>query len=180
MAAAEPWFIGERAEALATMYLTRRQDLDVLPLPARARGDDLWVRLRDADHPNAHFLVEVKGILLSHPRSRQPVREQFPVRYTRRDLGDRDVPVCLFLFTVDDEQGYYRWLYEPVITQGHARLRLDPRIDSLPPEERQRQQVVVLSKFKPLDDGAIDTVVQQVADWYATEPRHMLRRYAAT
>ena len=44
MAAAEPWFIGERAEALATMYLTRRQDLTVLP--ATTYGPDTGSSIR--------------------------------------------------------------------------------------------------------------------------------------
>ena len=177
MVATEPWFIGDRAIALATMYLTRRQDLEILPVVARGHdsSDDIRVELRSQSNAfPVHFLVKVKGVLRSGPR---PGRSNgvFPVRYTRQELEYQGIPVCVFLFTVDDEQGYYRWLYEPVIAeQKNGVLQLDQSLESVSSKDRESLQVVILNKFERLDNDAIDKMVHDVAEWYkvARSPMH--------
>ncbi len=170
MATVEPWYIGERAEALATMYLTRRQDLEVSSVSPRSRytGSDIQIRLKSkSGGAPITFIVKVKGVFRSSPRLGLPSSRMFPVRYAVQELEDRGLPVCIFLFTVDDERGYYRWLYEPVVSdQQQAVLRLEQNFASISPEDQERQQVVILSKFEELNDEAIAKVVHQVMQWY--------------
>lgn len=150
MAAEQAWYVAERAEALATLFLTRRGDVEVLPA-GRYRRDtdyDLLVRIvSDQAAPEMTFGIEVKGTRSTkRPSGNAPVGKDMPEAHYVPGL-----PICSFFFAVDAEQGYYRWRFEPVISpQGTADLRPG-------------------TTFAPLDDRAIDTIIEQVKGWYATK-----------
>jgi hypothetical protein len=172
MAAEQAWFIAERAEALATVYLTRRDDLHVIPMPLHALGPgyDLLVQVDTSNtHKPLAFGVEVKG--LRGLRS-QPHRDNhgiFTVSLGPSTLQHRGLPVCLFLFTVDDERGYYHWLHKPVITpRGKAELRFD--FEPLQGKTNNRGAITVRDKFGKLDNEAVDRIVGEVHRWYKASP----------
>jgi hypothetical protein len=83
-----------------------------------------------------------------------------------------DLPICVFLFNVDSEQGFYRWLYEPVITSSdHAELRFN--LETKPPQHpgNGSRGGVAETSFETLDDGAIDTIVHRVVRRYEARDR---------
>lgn len=165
MAAEQAWYIAERAEALATLFLTRRDDLEVRPSGRYGRdaGYDILVQIKK-DHTvtDAAFGIEVKGVRSEKRRG----KSAFLVNYARSEIRAATLPVCIFLFAVDDEQGFYRWLFEPVISpQGKAELRFNLNITHDDPA--RREQVSVRSDFAPLTGQAIDAIIEQVKRWYA-------------
>jgi hypothetical protein len=144
--------IDERLPALATMYLTRREDLS-LKRADRSESVDLVVDVRAPDKDGRGpgrrtFGVELKG-------SMSPVT----IARANKMLGavlDRRVqppkvpyPVCLLFFTMEDDAGYYTWVLEPLIRDGLARLRHRHEADC-----------------RRLDRTALDDVVRQVNEWY--------------
>jgi hypothetical protein len=164
MAVEQTWYVAERAEALAAIYLTRRDDLEVVPVSRydRTAGYDLLVRMRNQGYcDDVSFGVETKGTR----SKRSATKRDFTVNYTRNQLHSAELPVCVFLFSVDDEQGFYRWLHEPVITpEGRAILRLN--VDVGWETFGQRDHVRVRTRFDILDDRAVDRLVSDVKDWY--------------
>ncbi len=168
----QPWFIRERAEALAILHLTRCRELAVIPVSGygNGAGHDLLVRVNQPELPeNAFFAVEVKG-----ERSLPHVRnQQFHVRYTPIQIKASEVPVCVFLFNVTTEEGYYRWLYEPVIdNQNRAILRLASEfLQQLASDGTTRKVITVGSPFEKLTEQALHTIVRLVARWYGAQ-RH--------
>src|SRR6266542_116124 len=169
MAAEQPWYVGERAEALAIVYLTRREDLDVVSASAcmRSSGYDLLVYVGGRDEPEpVTFAVEVKGQLSHRARSSRSGDITFSVPHTPRELQTSGIPVCLFLFTVDDRQGFNRWLFRPVITpEGKAELVFDED-SSVRVNETRPGQILVRSRFRKLTNEAIDVIVDEVTKWH--------------
>jgi hypothetical protein len=165
MAAEQAWYIAERSEALATLFLTRRNDLEVIPAGryGRSAGYDLLVRLKPDDAPvDMTFGIEVKGVRSEKRRG----KSSFLVNYARGEIFDIGLPICVFLFAVDDEQGYYRWLFEPVISpHGKAELRFG--LDVTPDDPARHEQVSIRSDFEPLTGLAIDVIIERVKHWYA-------------
>jgi hypothetical protein len=173
MAATEPWFVAERAEALAVVYLTHRDDVEVIPVsPAASHpGYDLLVQLRHSDAATRpSFGIVVKGARSPRHVTGGTRPASFPVAYTARELTPNTLPVCLFLFTVDDELGYYRWLQQPQLdNQGQAMLRYslpsaDQRID-------QPDRTILNTAVALLDNQVIEQLIAQVAQWYEARRR---------
>jgi hypothetical protein len=63
--------------------------------------------------------------------------------------GQFPYPVCLFYFTMDDDQGYYTWVAEPVVREEFPVLVMHS-------EPRCRK----------LDRSALDEIVEAVDHWY--------------
>ncbi len=165
MAAEQAWYIAERAEALATLFLTRRNDLEVIPSGRYGRnaGYDLLVRLTPQHNSiDMTFGIEVKGVRAEKRRG----KGSFLVNYARNEIVDLGLPICVFLFAVDDEQGYYRWLFEPVIApRGKAELRFG--LGGIAADLAGREQLAIRSDFAPLTGPAIDALIERVKQWYA-------------
>ncbi len=166
----QPWFIGERAEALAILHLTRCKELEIVPVSGYGNGAgiDLLVRVNQPELPeNAIFAVEVKG-----ERSLPHVRDQkFQVRYSPSQIKQSAWPVCVFLFNVTTEEGYYRWLYEPVIDdQNRAVLRLASEFSQrLAIDGTQSKAIAVSSPFEKLTNQALQGLVRLVTRWYGVQ-----------
>ncbi|HKB38859.1 MAG TPA: hypothetical protein VKD72_20615, partial [Gemmataceae bacterium] len=64
-------------------------------------------------------------------------------------IGEFPYPVCLLHFTMDDDQGYYTWVAEPVVTKDGPRLI-------------QHAQ----AHCRKLDREALDHIVASVDRWY--------------
>jgi hypothetical protein len=172
MAAAEPWFVAERAEALAVVYLTRRDDVEVIPVsPAASHpGYDLLIQLRQGDPATRpSFGIIVKGTRSQRHSNRGTRPASFPIAYKAGELAPNTIPVCLFVFTVDDELGYYRWLQQPRITNEQATLR-----NNLPSADQRSDQpdrIILNTAVAPLDNQAIEQMIAQVAQWYEARRR---------
>jgi hypothetical protein len=64
-------------------------------------------------------------------------------------VGPFPYPVCLFYFTMDDDQGYYSWVAEPAVEAGQPRLLMH-----------------AAPHCRKLDAAALDDIVQKVDHWY--------------
>jgi hypothetical protein len=148
---ASDWFIGERAESLAIMHLTRRPDL-IARREVRG-GDgvvDLVVEIADAARPGwKKFGVYLQG-------TKTPVTAEHANKVLgpslRRFLGDFGEPTflfCLFYFTMDDGRGYVAWIAGPVIREG-----------------RPKSQYHTSADCTMLDREALDRIVDRVNAWY--------------
>jgi hypothetical protein len=142
-------FIAELARILALVYLTRREDLVITEEPAE-RELDLWVTLNTkGKERHRKFGVEVKGGWAAvtagnvnkalQPTMRQMLRYQpFPF------------PVVLFFFTMENNEGWYTWVAEPVVSSGGEF------------EIVQHGE----ASCRPLNTEAIDEIVEAVDRWY--------------
>jgi hypothetical protein len=148
MTRAQPWYIGERAEALARVYLTRRPDL--------------LVKQEEADY-GVDYIVEIT-------KNKRPTRRMFGVLVKARiapiiaGTGDSlaafhfmpekwmeeiPFPLCLFGFTMENDEGFYQWVVEPSVTDDGPKLHLNTG-----------------KELSRLDNAALDRIITQVNHWY--------------
>jgi hypothetical protein len=144
------WFVAERARALARMHLTRRDDLRVTHAGKEFGLEYIVFITRKGEKDSVRQL----GVVLR--AARDPVTEHHLNRVLRPTMqafqrdGEYPYPVCLFYFTMQDNQGYFTWVAEPVRTEsGKPRLMLHSS-----------------ASCKPLDREALDRIVSQVDGWY--------------
>jgi hypothetical protein len=151
---------GTRAEQLAIVYLTRRNDLEVLTGNHRTNiaSFDIIVNIHDTRMSAKQFAVEVKARL--DPTDRNLLLRDALQR--ARYLKPNDIPSCLFFFAMRNDEGYYAWLREPKVNpDGKPVLKLAD------PEKRMRNQPLL----KPLDNDAIGEIVTRVSEWYELKHR---------
>lgn len=143
------WFVAERAKALATIYITNRDDLDVRPGSEREFGVDFIVDIKNP--PNNGF--RRFGFLLCGSRrhiTKADADKTLTVKLKRwRDWKFFPFPVTLFYFSALDDTGFFTWIAEPVILEGTPRLRHVKEAHS-----------------QPLDRESLDRIVASVNDWY--------------
>lgn len=140
------YFIGERAEHLAVVYLTRRQDLVIERMKTDYGLDMLVTILRDNLPTGRVFGVQVKG----RDKVFKNIQE-LPLSFTRKEINyfqDLPFPVYVFLFTMEDDRGYYRWLRYPV------------------DESIQAPRSIKQEQWHPLDENEIRQIVDDVNAWY--------------
>jgi hypothetical protein len=141
-------FLQWRAETLAGMILTRRDDLVVrwMDLPSGAT-DFLVDVVCGRESPGHVFGVRVKG--LEHAVGSP---DEVPVQLSNLpldDLSDAPMPYGIVVCTSDDERGYFRWVREPVSTRRGARLK-----------------TVHEARWRELDHDSMADIVAAVNAWY--------------
>lgn len=145
-----------RAEQLAAIYLTRRDDLRVVAEPTSLKSGrlDILVSITHDERKTPRlFAVEVKARLDASHRY-EVLRDAIQQGHRQLFLG---MPVCLFFFAMKNDEGFYTWLVKPEITEnGRPVLRLSEYDANR--EHRPR--------FEELTDCAIDEIVQRVDEWY--------------
>jgi len=152
MATKEAWYIGQRSEALTIMYLTRRDDLIVSRQKEEDRGLDFLVTLlKDGGYSGRLFGVQVKATV-SNPKlvQRDDIIEIKSALKPLQSLTELPFPVCLFFFTLENDQGYYKWILEPVL-------------------EAPKNSKLFFNKsneFKKLTDEEIANIISVVNSWY--------------
>jgi hypothetical protein len=142
-------FFASRAEDLAFIHLTRRDDLVVNRVQSPEAGVDFLVTVTRHGEPTGRmFGVQVKARegsvrhgddldgLLGTPRA--------------RSVADAPFPFCVFVFTMDDDRGYYGWLKEPVLGARRS------------PSLRPLSQV----GWDELDGAGLTRIVESVDSWY--------------
>jgi hypothetical protein len=142
-------FIAERVRALAIVYLTRREDLIVTEEGADV-GVDLWVTLNLVEQEgHRKFAVELRGgrteVTADHAN-----KTLYPSMQQMLRTGPFPFPVVLFFFTMENNEGWYTWVVEPVVSSGGD------------------FELVQHGKAacRPLNVGAIDEIVEAVDGWY--------------
>lgn len=141
-------FIDERAEHLAVVYLTRRQDLVIerMTMTADYGLDILVTILRDKLPTGRVFGVQVKG----QDKAFKDI-QKLSLSLTQKETNyfqDLPFPVCLFLFTMENDKGYYKWIKYPV-DESNQLLR-------------SREQ----DRWHSLDEHEIGQIVDDVNSWY--------------
>ena len=141
-------FLSERVRALATVILTRRGDLIVVETK-KDTGLDFHVQIEREDKPmRLTFGILLRGVPSSVTAEHankvlRPTMGQF------QGMRKFTYPVCLFFFTMREEQAYFSWLAEPVVSGGSPKL-----------VHHQTANCV------PLTDELLGRVVEQVVAWY--------------
>ena len=139
-------FINERAKHLAVVYLTRRQDLVTERMTADYGFDILVTILRDKLPTGRVFGVQVKG----QDKAFKDIQE-LSLSFTGKETNyflDLPFPVCVFLFTMEDDRGYYRWIRYTVS------------------ESNQVLRSIEQDRWYPLDEHEIGQIVDDVNAWY--------------
>lgn len=141
-------FLRERVRALATIVLTRRGDLDVVETKEDT-GLDFHVYIDREDKPmRLMFGVLLRGVpssvTIDHANKvLGPTMGQF------QGMRKFTYPVCLFFFTMREEQAFFSWLAEPVVNGGVPKL-----------VHRDEARCVALTNER------LDQVVNAIVAWY--------------
>src|SRR5690242_1614987 len=110
-------YIAQRAEALAIVYLTRRPDLRVAA-PEQDYGFDLIVHLvKDSPFSNRIFGIQVEGQRTLDGATSNAQGEWTILQKDVRPTPEIAIPACVFLFMMDTDQGFFRWVQEPVVKE---------------------------------------------------------------
>jgi hypothetical protein len=147
----QEWFVAERARALALMHLTRRDDL-IVTAAGQGVGLDYLVYIAKGGQAREGSARQF-GVFLRGTKS--AVTEEHldkvlrPTMQGLLRIGPFPYPVCLFHFTMDDDQGYFTWVAEPAVTREGPRLLM-------------RRE----AHCRKLDRAALDDIVGRVDRWY--------------
>ncbi len=143
------WFVAERGRALAVVFLTRREDLEVRESKEENGLDYTAYSKSGARIGKRPFGVSVAATMT-------PVTPDVAAKQLKRavarvhSVGPFQFPVCVFYFTVKDDQGYYTWAYAPVVTgQGQPRLEAQAQVPC-----------------HPLGDDSLEEIISAVDRWY--------------
>jgi hypothetical protein len=146
------WYIEARAEQLAILYLSRRDDLKITKSYANCGPDFLVSVCKDHELTGRVFGVQIKGIMSLKPIS-QGLSDGNEIKLNIGKtlvLKDIPFPLCLFAFAMDNDEGYVRWIKEPVVN----------------PEGRPTLLFNKAYLFKKLTKEELDHIVEQVNLWY--------------
>jgi hypothetical protein len=147
MSQEQPWFVGERARALASLLLTSRKDVAIQQVTSDESGVDVLAELLKGTARTGRFFgVRVVG-RLGPPGAETVEPDSRSLR--RKHFSEFTIPLVAFLFDVRGNQGCYRWLAEPVVESGEPKLVwLDDR------------------EWAKLDEQAVGHIVDRVGVWY--------------
>jgi hypothetical protein len=142
------WYLEERAEQLALLYLSRRNDLRVTKLHDDY-GIDLLVEIYQDNHPTGRMF----GVLLKAQVSQDQEHEQIDTKISSGEMQsvkDLPFPLCLFVFVMDNDAAYYLWVKQPLVApEGFPHLVIND-----------------VAQIKTLTKESINDIVQQVERWY--------------
>jgi hypothetical protein len=148
----EPWFIEERAFALACLVLTIH-DVAVRPHAGHDMAIDLLAEiLQDGKSTLRFFGAHLIGYL-DLPSIQNA--DQRVLSHLGRDPFEAGLPLCVFVIGIRKPEGLYRWVVEPIVDDGRAMLQ--------PQVLTQRE---VQAKWQPLDDAGAGRLIDQVNAYY--------------
>jgi hypothetical protein len=143
------WFIAERVRALAIVLLTRRNDLKILEPPPDVGLNTLVEIMKDQAPTARRFGVLLRGAKSATDETHANKVLRPSLQGFLRHSRSVPFPVCLFYFTMDDDQGYLTWANEPSLREGKPVL--------LPHGE---------AKVRKITRGTVDEIVEKVDRWY--------------
>jgi hypothetical protein len=142
-------FLAERTRALALVYLTRRGDLEVSD-GDRDLGLDYLVRIvREGSPSLRRFGLALRGDV-APVAAEEANRVLRPALQQLSSPGEFPYPVCLFYFTMANDEGRYTWVAEPLVDEAG----------------RPILQVHAEADCQPLTSAALDGIVRRVERWY--------------
>jgi hypothetical protein len=141
-----------RAESLAIVYLTRHPDLLVDRYDRPDSGMDLLVTIAPEGRATGRlFGVKVKGISRSTNGYRADAIPYSAVSdHAIKKLTEVPFPVCLFVFEMYSDQGFWLWGREPRVAEDNRRDLVNGN-----PKE-----------LAPLTRETISSLVEYVNRWY--------------
>jgi hypothetical protein len=139
----------KRARALATMLLSRREDLHVEEVNQDI-GLDFIVRFHTPGKEGLReFGIELRAAGSAVTKDHADKVLLPAVRQVQR-YGPFLQPVCLFFFTMENDQAWYTWVAAPLQSEdGKPRLRSSDQPDC-----------------QPLDTQALNEIIERVDLWY--------------
>lgn len=144
-------FVRQRSRAMAVVHLTRRDDLHLDEPGPGEPGLTFLVRLaKSTGRPSLRQFGVVLDGAMAGTTSAKLNKSLNPRMRALESQGDYPYPVCLFYFTMADNQGYYAWVAEPAVTE-EGQPRLHARVEA---------------DCQPLDRSALDAIVGRVDGWY--------------
>jgi hypothetical protein len=142
-------FVLERARALATIYLTGKPDL-IVSEETTDIGVDYWVTLNaEGKDGQRRFGVEVRGVW-SKVTAEHANKVLYPTMQGLLRYTPYAFPVVLFFFTMENSEGWYTWVAEPVVSSD-GEIKLDEHPEAF---------------CHPLDSEAVDEIAQTVDRWF--------------
>lgn len=149
------WYLEERAEHLAYVYLSRRKDLIIQkPSTSSDYGVDYLVDLmKNGTYTGRMFGVQLKA-LKSASQARLSPSDGDEARLSLKKVSvpkDIPFPLCLFVFIMETDDGYFRWIKKPVYG-GQAPPRLLVEQDD--------------KLFRKLSSATLDDIINEVNNWY--------------
>jgi hypothetical protein len=141
-------FLAERVRALATVVLTRRGDLTIVETQ-QDTGLDFHVSIDREDKPmRLTFGILLRG--LSAPATVDHADKILgPTMGQFQGMRKFTYPLCLFFFTMREDQAFFSWLAEPVVTGGAPKLVHHHNANCV-----------------ELTDDHLCRVIEQIVGWY--------------
>lgn len=140
--------LAEQVRALATIILTRRDDLTVVETK-RDTGLELHVYIDREDKPMRLTVgVLLRGVT-SSMTAKQVNKVLGPTMGQFKGMRKFTYPVCLFFFTLREQQAFFSWLAEPIVTGGAPKLA-----------HREKADCVELT------DELLNRAIEQIVAWY--------------
>lgn len=151
MKARDDWFVEQRGVALAVLFLSRRSDLLITEYGENDYGVDLLVNIsRDGEFTGRMFGVVIKASRFLQAKPLNGNGEFGVDVATRSFWQDLPLPLCLFALSMENDEGYYRWLLAPTIgLDGEPRLTINQG-----------------GVFRKITREELDKLVEQVNRWY--------------
>jgi hypothetical protein len=145
---AKEQFIADAVQAMAVVVLTRRGDLTVVDTK-KDTGLDLHVQIEREDKPmRLTFGVLLRGVA-SAVTAESANKMLGPTLGYFQGLRKFTYPVCLFFFSLRQDQGFFCWLAEPIVTDRGPKLVHHDRANCV-----------------PLTDEFLNHAVERIVAWY--------------
>jgi hypothetical protein len=150
--------IEHRAQALATVFLTGRNNVEVIRLPDLGELDMLCRVVSDDDSRQMPFGVILRAT--SDPSANERWAE---MHLNSRFRGPKAAvkypfPVLVLLFSMPSDDGYYAWRMEPELSASTPVLILNERFAC---EKASR--------------SGLDSIVEKVRSWYEAYYQQVVR-----
>jgi hypothetical protein len=153
----QSFMIEHRTRALATVFLTGRNNVEVIRLPDLGELGMLCRVVSDGEQYEMPFGVIQKAT--SEPLASERLAEMHLNSRFRalKAVKKYPFPVLIVLFSMQSDDGYYSWRMEPEISEGAPVLILNERFTC---EKATRT--------------GLDSVVERVRSWYAVYYKQMI------
>jgi len=143
----DPWFFQVRAEAFASLMLTKHNEVLVQALRGHDLGVDLLVELlKDGKLTSRRFGVQLVPYM-DLPNIQHPA-ERVLSHFTENHM-EAKFPICVFVIGVRKPEGICSWAVEPVIEDFRAVLHRN-----------------VEANWQTLDEEEAARLISQVNAWY--------------
>jgi hypothetical protein len=137
------WYLDTRAEYLAIVNLSRRDDLVITKQPeAENYGFDFLVSICQNQKPTGRiFGIQIKAVMSLELFYKNSNPNEIQLNLTTFQPTDIPFPLYLLIFTMENDEGYYQWVNQPF---PHPKDNL----------------------FKTLTRATLDNIIEEVNLWY--------------